>query len=75
MVRTRRWKYVWNPTAEDELYDLHADAGELANLASEAAYGDALRQARTQLVAWMQETNDPLLNVWTKRQLLEGRKG
>ena len=75
MVRTRRWKYVWNPTAEDELYELQADTGELVNLASEAAHADALRQLRAQLVTWMQETNDPLLNGWTKRQLLEGRKG
>ena len=34
MVRNRRWKYVWNATAEDELYDLEHDPGELRNLAA-----------------------------------------
>ena len=33
MVRDRRWKYIWNATAEDELYDLETDPGELYNLA------------------------------------------
>ena len=74
MVRTRRWKYVWNATAEDELYDLAADPAELVNLAGEAVHAGELRGLRTQLVAWMAETKDPLLNQWTKGQLLEGRK-
>lgn len=40
MVRDRRWKYVWNATAEAELYALHADPAELRHLASEPAPGD-----------------------------------
>jgi arylsulfatase A-like enzyme len=74
MVRTRRWKYVWNATAEDELYDLAADPAELVNLAGEAVHAGELRGLRAQLVAWMAETKDLLLNQWTKGQLLEGRK-
>ena len=74
MVRTQRWKYVWNATAEDELYDLAHDPGELTNLAVDAGYADELRQLRARLVAWMTETSDPLLNIWTRRQLSEGRK-
>jgi arylsulfatase A-like enzyme len=74
MVRTRRWKYIWNATAEDELYDLAADSGELVNLAADKTYADELAGLRAQLVAWMEETKDPLLNLWTRGQLLAGRK-
>jgi arylsulfatase A-like enzyme len=74
MVRDARWKYVWNATAEDELYDLCADPGELHNLAAAPSYGDELRRLRHRLVAWMEETGDRLLNGWTRAQLLEGRK-
>jgi arylsulfatase A-like enzyme len=74
MVRTRRWKYVWNATAEDELYDLANDPGEIVNCATSASCREELAQLRVRLEAWMAEISDPLLNVWTRRQLLEGRK-
>jgi arylsulfatase A-like enzyme len=74
MLRTRRWKYVWNATAEDELYDLPADPGELINLAADRTYAAELGGLRRELAATMAETQDPLLNFWTKSQLLEGRK-
>ena len=74
MVRTPRWKYVWNATAEDELYDLAADPGEIANLAADSSHAATLAELRHTLVAWMAATKDPLLNQWTKRQLLDGRK-
>ncbi|HUS91300.1 MAG TPA: sulfatase-like hydrolase/transferase [Phycisphaerae bacterium] len=72
MVRDRRWKYVWNATAEDELYDLAADPGELGNLAASPAHAEALARLRKRLVEWMDQTADPLLNAWTRAQLLEG---
>lgn len=72
MVRTDRWKYVWNATAEDELYDLNSDPAELHNLAADPAADGAAATLRSQLVAWMEETTDPLLNQWTRRLLLEG---
>ena len=74
MVRTRAWKYIWNPTAEDELYHLAVDPGELRNCAADAACAESLRTLRNDLVDWMAETSDPLLNEWTRRQLLEGKK-
>lgn len=74
MIRDRRWKYVWNATAEDELYDLEADPGELRNLATSAACSGELARLRCRLVAWMEEVHDPLLNHWIRTQLLEGRK-
>ena len=74
MVRTRAWKYVWNPTAEDELYHLEADPAELRNRAADPACASKLRSMRRLLVDWLEATGDPVLNTWTKRQLLEGRK-
>ena len=74
MVRTREWKYIWNATAEDELYCLADDAGELHNCAADRACAEILCSLRADLVAWMAETNDPLLNEWTRRQLLDGAK-
>jgi len=72
MVRDRRWKYVWNATAEDELYDIETDPGELHNLATDPRYADELARLRERLVAWMEQTNDRLLNQWTRPQILEG---
>jgi arylsulfatase A-like enzyme len=74
MVRDRRWKYVWNATAEDELYDLRLDPGEVCNLAVDPAYRTELARLRGRVVAWMEDTGDPLLNGWTRTQLLEGLK-
>lgn len=72
MVRDHRWKYVWNATAEDELYDLDLDPGELNNQAVDAAHQDVLIRLRHGLVTWMEETRDGLLNPWTRAQLLKG---
>ncbi|MHB0874729.1 MAG: sulfatase-like hydrolase/transferase [Anaerolineae bacterium] len=74
MVRDRRWKYVWNATAEDELYDLTADPAELHNLAAEPATRTELQRLRHRLVERMEATDDMLLNQWTRAQLLEGLK-
>ena len=72
MVRDRRWKYVWNATAEDELYELERDPGEIVNLAGDASSRQVLERLRHRLLTWMEETEDILLNEWTRRQLLEG---
>ncbi len=74
MLRTRRWKYVWNPTAEDELYDLAQDPAELRNRSGDSDCVHELKKLRECLVSWMVATDDRLLNSWTRRQLLEGAK-
>jgi arylsulfatase A-like enzyme len=73
MVRDRQWKYVWNATAEDELYDLEHDPGELWNLVTNPAYLEELRRLRRRLIVWMEAISDPLLNHWNRTQLLEDR--
>jgi len=72
MVRDRRWKYVWNPTARDELYDLETDPGELTNLATSPEHRGELARLRGRLIAWMEQIGDPLLNGWTRVVLEKG---
>ncbi len=60
MVRTKEWKFIWNATAEDELYRLAEDPYELVNLAANSDY-DAVKQdlkarLKAQLIVW----EDPL---------------
>jgi len=74
MVRDRRWKYVWNATAEDELYDLASDPGEITNLAAQSVYAPEVARLRLRLLHWMEQTQDPMLNSWIRQQLVEGNK-
>lgn len=74
MLRTRQWKYVWNATAEDELYDLVHDPGELHNRAQVAECRPVLAEMRQRLVRWLEKIHDPLLNTWTKNQLEKNLK-
>ncbi|RQG94478.1 sulfatase-like hydrolase/transferase [Natrarchaeobius chitinivorans] len=59
MVRTERYKYVYNGPDVDELYDLEADPAELQNLIDHPDYAGVRREMRDRLVDWMDETNDP----------------
>ena len=59
MVRTDRYKYVYNGPDIDELYDLAADPAELQNLIDHPEYEDVRREMRTRLADWMDETDDP----------------
>ena len=43
----------------EELYDLSRDPGQLANVASEAAYAEVLKKMRSELQDWMARTDDP----------------
>jgi arylsulfatase A-like enzyme len=74
MLRDRRWKYVWNATAPDELYDLQTDPGEKTNLAARTEHAETLARLRTRLADWMQRLDDSLWNPPTQRQLLGGAK-
>ncbi len=60
MVRTRCWKYVYNPRAEDELYDMESDPGELRNLAADLGYRHVLRRMKERLVIWLHRTRDDI---------------
>ncbi|WOO41236.1 sulfatase-like hydrolase/transferase [Rubellicoccus peritrichatus] len=73
MIRNKRWKYVWNATDIDELYDLEEDPHELSNLVNNTHYADTLSQLRKRLVHWLEETKDPMANAWIVPTLLEDR--
>jgi len=60
MVRTRSWKYIYNPGAEDELYDVQSDPGELRNLAADLGYKHVLRRMKERLVVWLNRTQDDI---------------
>lgn len=74
MVRNEKWKYVWNLTAQDELYDMENDPWELENLAGESQTEQVLKEMRLRLAELLTQAEDPLLNVWTNFQLSYGRK-
>jgi choline-sulfatase len=65
MVRTDRWKYVYNPFDQDELYDMQSDPGELRNLAPLPAFAHILRRMRARMLQWLQKTEDGIVDVTT----------
>lgn len=74
MVFDGKWKYIWNATDRDELYNLENDPHEIENLASDKTFSNEISGMRKRLYTWMEETGDKLVNDWIKTQLLEGRK-
>ena len=74
MIRDRRWKYVWNATDVDELYDLQTDPAELVNRWRDPAAAGELARLRKRLVWWMKETGDTLANGTILRQIERGLK-
>lgn len=60
MVRTKSWKYIYNPCSEDELYDVASDPGELRNLAGMLGFKHVLRRMKARLMTWMERTNDTI---------------
>ncbi len=51
----------------EELYDLVADPNCLKNLAADPALEAEMKQKRTAMAAWMEQTGDPLLEEYRKR--------
>lgn len=59
LIRYRNFKYVYNPHAIDELYDLESDPYELVNCCNDPAYHDIRHDLQRRLLVWMNETHDP----------------
>lgn len=75
MLRERRWKYVWNPTDVDELYDLESDPWELENRIAEEGLQARVQAMRRTLLARLTEQGDDLVaKPWLREQLAQGRK-
>jgi len=75
MLRTGRWKYVWNTTDRDELYDMEDDPHELDNRAGGSTHVRVLAELRKQLHHVLSTEGDPLVaNPWLRHQLLDSAK-
>ncbi len=75
MIRGARYKYIWNLTDIDELYDLETDPGEKENLICDASLAGLLSDMRHALYEELKAHGDPFANAnWVTAQLLEGRK-
>jgi arylsulfatase A-like enzyme len=75
MIRTRRWKYVWNATDVDELYDLEVDPDELFNRIDDAAVATDLQELRDRLHEILLVEGDRIVaNPWMADQFSSGRK-
>ena len=60
MVRTKQWKYVYNPFSVDELYDMESDPYEIHNLAPRIGHKAVLKRMKERMIEWMRATNDDL---------------
>jgi arylsulfatase A-like enzyme len=60
---TRRdyFKDDWRRRTIEELYDLENDPDEMHNLVDDAAHAETLERMRRELITWMRQTEDPLL--------------
>ncbi len=71
-VRTAKYKYVWNLTDNDELYDLENDPGEKHNLIKDPDLAGLIKQLREKLYQLLMQAQDRFaMSPWLKRQLLE----
>ena len=60
MVRTKKWKYIYNPFSIDELYDMESDTFEIHNLAPRIGHKAVLMRMKERMIDWMRSTNDDL---------------
>ncbi len=59
LIRYKHYKFVYNPHAIDELYDLESDPYELVNRCDDPAYKDIRHDLLRRFMVWMNETQDP----------------
>ena len=59
MVRTKRYKYIYNHGDIPELYDLEADPGEKKNQAQNPALTKVRAELRERLMAWYNPATNP----------------
>ncbi len=74
-IRTEKWKYVWNLTDMDELYDLEKDCGEKTNLMGRQEHDEDVAGLRRLLHSELLRLEDPFVKSgWLDRQLILQRK-
>jgi hypothetical protein len=62
MVRWSKYKYIFNPTSTDELYDLNEDPYEMNNLECDMGYKNIVCEGREKLLYLMEKSSDPIIN-------------
>ena len=73
MVRTRGWKYVYDPHDLDELYDLESDPAELVNRISDPSCSEVLDEMKARLIGWNDATGDMFQWLWVRWNFPEPR--
>ncbi|MFD0675640.1 MULTISPECIES: sulfatase-like hydrolase/transferase [unclassified Paenibacillus] len=75
MLRTENWKYIWNTTDVDELYNLIQDPYELTNLIYDESCTELIKEYRGLLYHQLYKEGDGLVrNEWIRNQLLQSNK-
>lgn len=75
MIRTDSWKYIWNTTDVDELYNLNQDPHELINRIHDPEQQNRIKALRRRLYTILLQEGDTLVdNPWMKDQLWNSRK-
>ena len=75
MIRNNDWKYIWNTTDIDELYDLRKDPHELYNVIDREENQAVVAELRGRLYETLLREGDGLVkSPWMKNQLLNNRK-
>jgi arylsulfatase A-like enzyme len=68
-VRRAPFKYTWNSSSRDDLYDLERDPHELHNLIDDPAHAGDVREMRQALEAWMVETGFPGMGLYRRSRM------
>lgn len=58
ILRDHKGKYIFNPYAIDEFYDLERDPAEIDNLIENEDYGEIMQQYRNMMLEEMSETDE-----------------
>lgn len=75
MIRNNDWKYIWNTTDIDELYDLKNDPHELYNVINQEQNQYVVEELRCKLYGTLLQEGDGLVkSYWMKNQLLNNKK-
>jgi len=68
-VRKANFKYGWNCSSWDELYDLEKDPHEMNNLINSPEHSDKVYEMRMLLADWMEETKYPALGMYRQSRI------
>ena len=71
MIRDNDWKYIWNTSDIDELYDMRGDPAELTNRVYDPECAGILKSMRRRLCEILVNEGDGLMkNYWLRDQLM-----